>query len=99
MAFLTGAYSNPATRVGAQNNDFGAVLQTDLTRVLLCLCYRLIYYRPSNTLYYKMSNISCKSTINMENQAEAYKTSNEYIIKCLKLHVSDSHSSQPFKTF
>ena len=33
MAFLTGAYSNPATWVGAQNNDFGAVLQTDLTRV------------------------------------------------------------------
>ena len=35
----------------------------------------------------------------MENQAEAYKTLNEYIIKCLKLHVSDSHSSQTFKTF
>ena len=29
MAFLTGAYSNPATQVRAQNNDFGTVLQMD----------------------------------------------------------------------
>ena len=29
------AYSNPGTQVGAQNEDFGAVSQTDLTRGLV----------------------------------------------------------------
>ena len=28
-----GMYSNPGTQVGAENRDFGAVLQMDLTRV------------------------------------------------------------------
>ena len=28
-----GAYSNPGTQMVAQNKDFGAVSQTDLTRV------------------------------------------------------------------
>ena len=39
-----GAYSNPGTQMGAQNKDFGAVLQTDLTRVLeFRLWGRLLY--------------------------------------------------------
>ena len=33
--FFYDAYSNPSTQLRAQNNDFGADLQTDLTRTLV----------------------------------------------------------------
>ena len=37
-------YSSLGTQVGTQNKDFGAVSQTDLTRVLeFCLWRRLLY--------------------------------------------------------
>ena len=44
MAFLTAnhdAYSNPGTHVRAQNKNFGAVSQVDLTRVQFRLWRRL----------------------------------------------------------
>ena len=40
-----GTWSNPGTQVGPQNKDFGAVLQTDLTRVWFLLWCRLLLYR------------------------------------------------------
>ena len=41
-------YSNPGTQVGCQNNsDFGAVSQTDLTRVWFRLCRRLLVTCPN----------------------------------------------------
>ena len=46
-----GAYSNPGTRVRAQNKDFGDFSQTDLTRSLAPLWHRLgNYNRRQNQL-------------------------------------------------
>lgn len=42
-----GAQLNPGAQVGSQNKDFGAVLQTDLTRVLIRLWRRLDVPVPS----------------------------------------------------
>ena len=39
-----GAYSNPVTQVRAQNKDFGAFSQTDLTRILAPLWHSLGNY-------------------------------------------------------
>ena len=48
-----GAYSNPGTQVRAQNKDFGAFSQTDLTRSLAPLWHRLgNYNRRQNELKY-----------------------------------------------
>ena len=48
-----GAYSNPGTQVRAQNKDFGAFAQTDLTRSLAPLWHRLgNYNRRQNELKY-----------------------------------------------
>ena len=48
-----GAYSNPGTQVRAQNKDFGAFAQTDLTRSLAPLWHRLgNYNRRQNELRY-----------------------------------------------
>ena len=41
-----GTYSNPGTQLEAQNKDFCAVLQTDITGVLFCLWHRLVLARP-----------------------------------------------------
>ena len=40
-----GTWWNSGTQVGPQNKDFGAVLQTDLTRVWFLLWRRLLLYR------------------------------------------------------
>ena len=46
-----GAYSNPGTQVRAQNKDFGAFSQTDVTRSLAPLWHRLgNYNRRQNEL-------------------------------------------------
>ena len=46
-----GAYSNPGTQVRAQNKDFGDLSQTDVTRSLAPLWYRLgNYNRRQNEL-------------------------------------------------
>ena len=46
-----GSYSNPGTQVTAQNKDFGAFSQTDLTRILARLWHRLgNYNRRENEL-------------------------------------------------
>ena len=39
---IHGAYSNPSTQMEAQSMDFGAVSQTDLTRVTFRLWRRLV---------------------------------------------------------
>lgn len=43
------AYSNPDTQVGAQDNDFRAVSQRDLTRVKFLLWHRLIQSQSAKT--------------------------------------------------